>query len=83
MSGTRLRYFRVIYYDRATKTYNVSGIITDDTQVTARTVELQKDGREVNIATTAPTPNLEAVPSVAELLSKPPKGYSHDDKLRW
>jgi len=77
------RFFRVIYYDRDAKTFNVSDIVSDDTAVTNRTFELQKVGRNVNITTTTPETDRERVPTPQVLFAGMPAGYRHDPNLRW
>ncbi len=83
MSARKPRYFRVFYYDRDQLTCNVGGIISDDTAVTNRTCQLQETGRNVNISTTDPQLNSNAVPSIDSLLKILPDGYRHDPNLSW
>ena len=83
MSARKPRYFRVVYLDRDANKCGVSDAISDDTEVTRRTVELQRAGRHVNITTTDPQTDIGKVPSVTSLLAGIPHGYTYDPKLRW
>jgi hypothetical protein len=83
MPARKPRYFRVIYYDRDKCTCNISGITCDDTAVTARTCQLQQQGRNVNISTTDPETDKSRVPSAESLLRQLPDGYTHDPELSW
>ena len=64
------RFFRIIYYDRDARTFNISEVVSDDTSETDRTVELRKIGRNVNISTTTPETDGKRVPSVQELTAR-------------
>ena len=84
MGSRKPRYMRIIYYDRATGTANVSReIITNDTDVNHRTAELQRDGRSVYVQMTEPVRDVNDVPSVERVLAQLPAGFSHDPGLRW
>jgi len=83
MPAKKLRNFRVVYYDRDRLAFNVSEIICDDTAVTNRTCELQRNGRNVNITTTGPEKDRNKVPSIESLLKIYPRGYKYDPELFW
>ena len=82
MTRPKRQFFRVIYYDRDARTFNVSEVMSDDRLVTDRTVELQRS-RQVNITSTNPETDPKKVPSLEKLLTEIPAGYRHDPKLRW
>jgi hypothetical protein len=84
MAPRKPRYMRVIYFDRDGRTANVStAIITDDTDVNRRTVELQQTGRNVNVQTTEPVRDPQLVPSLDAVLAQLPAGYTRDPNLSW
>lgn len=83
MTKKKPEYFRVIYRDHDKKTFNVSGIVSDDLAVTDRTHELQNEGRCVNIETTNSVPDREKVPSVVAVSRQIPADYIHDPSLSW
>jgi hypothetical protein len=83
MPAMKVRYFRVVFYNRDARTINFSDIVTDDRIVTDRTDELQCAGRNVNISTTNPETDRKKVPSIEALRVKLPEGYTYDPNLRW
>ena len=77
-------YFRIIFYDDDARTCGISGIISDDTEVIKRTCALQKAEKNVRIQTAGnPVKDIDMVPSVTELTTRLPEGYSYDPQLKW
>lgn len=84
MGSRKPRYMRIVYYDRDAKTANVSReIITNDTEVTHRTSELQRGGRDVYVSVTESVRDIDDVPPVSRVLSQLPAGFTHDPGLSW
>lgn len=83
MAARKPCYFRVRYFDHDSRRVGISGIISDDTEVGKRTVELIDAGRNVNILTTNREQDIERVPSIQSLKSNLPKGYAYDPSLKW
>lgn len=85
MGQRKPRYFMLFYYDDDTKTFNVTGPISDGQAVTSATVKLQESGRNVRISMTNSEMDVREVPA-AEYLIKTCKNtisYRHDPNLRW
>lgn len=83
MPTRKPRYFRVIYLDLDAQTCNVSEIMSDDTDLMNRTIELQHSGRRVSIATTSPVTSIRDVPTVDTVLAHQLAQYAYDPGLRW
>ena len=76
-------YYRIIYYDDDRKRFGVSDIVTSDEEVTNKTIDLKRKGREVKISLTDPVKDKSKVPSVEEVIKSFEDVYDYDPFLRW
>lgn len=83
MPTRKVKYFRVIYYDRDNLTCNISEIITDDTEINEKTCNLLYKGRNVNVSATVAQIDRNKVDSKESLLKTLPRGYRYDPNLSW
>jgi len=76
-------YYRIIYYDDERKKFGVSDIVISDKDVTNKTIELKRKGKEVRISVTAPVKDKYKVPSVEEVVKSFEGEYKYDPLLWW
>ena len=76
-------YYRIIYYDDERKRFGVSDIVISDKDVTNKTIELKRKGKEVRISVTAPVKDKFKVPSVEEVVKSFEGQYKYDPFLWW
>ena len=76
-------YYRIIYYDDERKRFGVSDIVISDKDVTNKTIELKRKGKEVRISVTAPVKDKFKVPSVEEVVKSFEGEYKYDPFLWW
>jgi len=79
----KLRYFLLIYYDDDRQKFNVTGPISDDEDVTEKTVSFQRQGRRYRISTTNSETDKGKVPSVQKVIDQGVEGYTYDSDLKW
>jgi len=76
-------YYRIIYYDDERKKFGVSDIVISDKDVTNKTIELKRKGKEVRVSVTAPVKDKFKVPSVDEVVKSFEGEYKYDPTLYW